>query len=184
MRLLLLVPPRTAATVCLTAAGSPGHASAAAAGSTRKGASRPPPEKSLRIAMELGGLEPPTSWVRSRCIAFPLVPWFAVSRWLSDIGLFDVAIVRPRRASVDGHPDFVEVATGADGIASCTWAIASNQAKQHVRATPPVNGSASHLPDHFSAQRSRADDVRYFPPAGWATLARARRSTTPIRAAA
>jgi hypothetical protein len=73
--------------------------------------------------------------------------------------------------TVNGQPDFVEVATGADGIANCTWAIASNQAKQQVRATLRVNGAPSHLPIDFSAQRSRADEVRYFPPAGCATLA-------------
>jgi hypothetical protein len=73
--------------------------------------------------------------------------------------------------TVDGNADFVEVATGADGVASCTWAIASNQAKQQVRATLRVNGAPSHLPIDFSAQRSRADEVRYFPPKDCATLA-------------
>jgi Family of unknown function (DUF6519) len=72
--------------------------------------------------------------------------------------------------TVNGQPDFVDVTTGADGIASCTWAIASNQAKQRVRATLRVNGAPSHLPIDFGAQRSRADEVRYFPPAGCATL--------------
>jgi hypothetical protein len=73
--------------------------------------------------------------------------------------------------TVNGQTDFVEVTTGADGIASCTWAIASNQQKQQVRATLRVNGAPSHLPIDFSAQRSRADEVRYFPPAGCETLA-------------
>ena len=73
--------------------------------------------------------------------------------------------------TVDGHADFVEVSTGADGIASCTWAIASDQPKQQVRATLRVDGGPSHLPIDFSAQRSRADEVRYFPPQGCATLA-------------
>src|SRR3954463_711465 len=36
------------------------------AGRNEKAASRPPFRKSLQISMELGGLEPPTSWVRSR----------------------------------------------------------------------------------------------------------------------
>jgi hypothetical protein len=72
--------------------------------------------------------------------------------------------------TVNGQADFVEVATGSDGIASCTWAIASNQLKQKVRATLMIDGVPSHLPVDFSAQRSRADDVRYFPPPGCVTL--------------
>ncbi len=72
--------------------------------------------------------------------------------------------------TVNGQTDFVEVTTGANGIASCKWAIASNQQKQQVRATLRVNGAPSHLPIDFSAQRSRADEVRYFPPASCKTL--------------
>ena len=68
--------------------------------------------------------------------------------------------------TVNGKADFVEVATGADGVASCTWAIASNLENQQVRATLRVNNAPSHLPIIFSAGRSRADDVRYFPPEG------------------
>jgi hypothetical protein len=73
--------------------------------------------------------------------------------------------------TVDGQADFVDVLTNADGIASCTWAIASNQQKQQVRATLRVDGTPTHLPIDFSAQRSRADEVRYFPPEGCQTLA-------------
>jgi hypothetical protein len=73
--------------------------------------------------------------------------------------------------TVDGQTDHVEVATGPDGVASCTWAIASNQQKQQVRATLRVNDAPSHLPIIFSAERSRADEVRYFPPDRCATLA-------------
>jgi Family of unknown function (DUF6519) len=72
--------------------------------------------------------------------------------------------------TVDGKPDFVEVSTTADGVASCTWAIASDQQKQQVRATLRINGAPSHLPIVFSAERSRADEVRYFPPDGCAVL--------------
>ena len=81
------------------------------------------------------------------------------------------AIVNPSPAgTVDGNPNFVEVPTGADGIASCKWAIASNRLTQQVQATLRVNGAPAHLPIVFSAQRSRADEVRYFPPNGCATL--------------
>ncbi|HEY4281153.1 MAG TPA: DUF6519 domain-containing protein [Conexibacter sp.] len=82
---------------------------------------------------------------------------------------FQVANPAPA-GTVNGKTDFDEVLTDVHGIATCTWAIASNQAKQQVRATLRVNGADSHLPIIFSAQRSRADEVRYFPPAGCATL--------------
>jgi hypothetical protein len=82
------------------------------------------------------------------------------------------AIFKPAPAgTVNGKADFDDVLTGPDGIASCTWAIASNQQKQQVRATLLVDGTPTHLPIDFSAQRSRADEVRYFPPAGCETLA-------------
>jgi hypothetical protein len=73
--------------------------------------------------------------------------------------------------TVNGKADFDEVLTGSDGLASCKWAIASNEQKQQVRATLLVDGAPSHLPIDFSAQRSRADEVRYFPPGGCKTLA-------------
>jgi hypothetical protein len=58
----------------------------------------------------------------------------------------------------------VEPLTDANGLAACTWAIASNREKQEVKATLLVNGVASHLPIVFSANRSIAGRVRYFPP--------------------
>jgi hypothetical protein len=58
----------------------------------------------------------------------------------------------------------VESLTDANGVAECTWAIASNREKQEVKATLLVNGAASHLPIIFSANRSIAARVRYFPP--------------------
>jgi Family of unknown function (DUF6519) len=82
--------------------------------------------------------------------------------------------------TVDGKADFVDVATGADGIASCKWAIASNQQKQQVRATLRVEGAPTHVPIVFSAERSRADEVRYFPPERCATLAPAHDVQTAI----
>jgi len=81
-------------------------------------------------------------------------------------------IFKPAPAgTVNGQTNFVEVLTNADGIASCTWAIASNQQKQQVRATLRHDAVPTHLPIHFSAQRSRADEVRYYPPAGCDALA-------------
>jgi hypothetical protein len=66
--------------------------------------------------------------------------------------------------TVNGDPVKSDVPTGADGVATCTWAIASDREKQEVKATLRVNGAPSHLPILFSANRSRADRVRYFPP--------------------
>jgi hypothetical protein len=82
------------------------------------------------------------------------------------------AIFNPAPAgTVNGKPDFDDVLTGPDGIASCTWAIASNEQKQQVRATLLHDGAPVHLPINFSAQRSRADEVRYFPPKDCQALA-------------
>jgi hypothetical protein len=90
-------------------------------------------------------------------------------------------IYKPAPAgTVDGSTDFVEVPTGPDGVASCAWAIVSNVDSQQVRATLRVNGAPSHLPIIFSAERSRADEVRYFPPDGCATLVDAREVQTAI----
>ena len=58
----------------------------------------------------------------------------------------------------------VESLTDANGVAACAWAIASDREKQEVKATLLVNGVVSHLPIVFSANRSMAGRVRYFPP--------------------
>jgi hypothetical protein len=82
--------------------------------------------------------------------------------------------------TVNGQATFVDVPTNADGVASCEWAIASSHTKQQVRATLRVDGEQTHLPINFSALLSRADGVRYFPPAACATLAPAHDAQSAI----
>jgi Family of unknown function (DUF6519) len=72
--------------------------------------------------------------------------------------------------TVNGSNGSIPVPTNPLGVAECVWAIRSDQEKHMVEATLLVNGAPSHLPIRFSANRSVASKVRYFPPAGCDTL--------------
>jgi photosystem II stability/assembly factor-like uncharacterized protein len=71
-----------------------------------------------------------------------------------------------------GSGTTVSVPTGADGIAPCTWAIDSATELQWVEATlRDDKDNQVDVPIHFTAQLSRASDVRYTPGAACKNLA-------------